>query len=69
MRFARAAPGGFHRGFHRDYFVNVFEHPFEIILTDKVPESMDTAMGTSEAVGYANEDVLRRGANRMTKRL
>ena len=29
------------REFDWDYFANVFEHPFEIILTDKVPESMD----------------------------
>ena len=29
------------REFDWDYFSNVFEHPFEIILTDKVPESMD----------------------------
>ena len=31
------------REFDWDYFANVFEHPFEIILTDKVPESMDIA--------------------------
>ena len=29
------------REFDWDYFANVFEHPFEIIFTDKVPESMD----------------------------
>ncbi len=29
------------REFDWDYFANVFEHPFEIVLTDKVPESMD----------------------------
>ena len=29
------------REFDWDYFANVFEHPFEIILTDKVPKSMD----------------------------
>ena len=29
------------REFDWDYFANVFEHPFEIILTDKVPESMN----------------------------
>ena len=29
------------REFDWDYFANVFEQPFEIIFTDKVPESMD----------------------------
>ena len=29
------------REFDWDYFANVFEHPFEIIFTDKVPESTD----------------------------
>ncbi|MDY5613036.1 ROK family protein [Dysosmobacter sp.] len=31
------------REFDWDYFANVFEHPFEIIYTDQVPESMDIA--------------------------
>ena len=31
------------REFDWDYFANVFEHPFEIVYTDKVPESMDIA--------------------------
>ena len=31
------------REFDWDYFANVFEHPFEIVYTDQVPESMDIA--------------------------
>ena len=35
------------RDFDRDFMANVYEHPFEVVLTDRVPESCDApkAMG------------------------
>ena len=40
-----SAGGG--RDFDRDFMANVYEHPFEVVLTDRVPESCDApkAMG------------------------
>lgn len=43
---ATFAPDGL-RAFDWDYFANIFEHPFEVVYTDKVPEAKDSpkAMG------------------------